>query len=235
MIPQLPQWMNIVFVLLCAYTLIMFFFSNGKAAKLTLVLVGWCILHSILALKGFYLNTSAVPPRFIFVLLPTTLAIIFGVLPKQREWLFERRGLHISTWIHIVRIPVEIILFYLFTYQLIPELMTFEGRNFDILAGITAPIIALLFFKKVLSPKGLLIWNIFGLGLILFILFNGILSSELPFQQFAFDQPNRAMMYFPYVLLPGIIVPIVIYTHITDIIVLRKLIVEKSKSVKAIS
>ena len=72
------------------------------------------------------------------------------------------------------------------------------------------------------SKKTLLVWNIIGLILVLFILFNGILSSELPFQQFGFEQPNRGINYFPFILLPATIVPIVIWTHLSDIIKLKK-------------
>jgi hypothetical protein len=63
-----------------------------------------------------------------------------------------------------------------------------------------------------------LAWNSIGLCFILFILFNGVLSAELPFQQFAFDQPNKAINYFPFILLPATIVPIVIWTHLSDIL-----------------
>lgn len=61
-----------------------------------------------------------------------------------------------------------------------------------------------------------------GLCLVSFILVNGVLSVETPFQQFAFGQPNRALAYFPFILLPAAIVPIVIFTHITDIIKIRR-------------
>lgn len=123
---------------------------------------------------------------------------------------------------HTVRLPVEIVLFGLFIYQMVPELMTFEGRNYDIIMGITAPIIGILLLKKRISKKALLIWNILGLFLVTFILVNGVLSAELPFQQFAFDQPNRGLNYFPFVLLPATIVPIVVWTHISDILILVK-------------
>jgi hypothetical protein len=63
---------------------------------------------------------------------------------------------------------------------------------------------------------------VIGVFFVCFILINGILSSELPFQQFAFEQPNRAVNFFPFILLPAVIVPIVIWTHITDIIKLSR-------------
>lgn len=99
--------------------------------------------------------------------------------------------------------------------------MTFKGRNFDIIMGITAPIVGLLLLIQKLNKKALLVWNYIGLVLILFILANGILSAELPFQQFGFEQPNRGINYFPFILLPATIVPIVIWTHLSDIIKLN--------------
>ena len=65
-------------------------------------------------------------------------------------------------------------------------------------------------------------WNIIGLILVLFIMIIGTLSADIPFQQFGFDQPNRGLQYFPFILLPALIVPLVIYAHITDIIKLKK-------------
>jgi hypothetical protein len=36
----------------------------------------------------------------------------------------------------------------------------------------------------------------------------------MPAQQLNFDQPNRAVLYFPYVWLPAIVVPIVLFSHL---------------------
>ena len=136
--------------------------------------------------------------------------------------MLNKRDVQLSTFLHSVRLPIEIILFELYLNKMIPQLMTFEGRNFDIVVGITAPIVGYLCLKKRISNTKLIIWNVIGVFFVCFILINGILSSELPFQQFAFEQPNRAVNFFPFILLPAVIVPIVIWTHITDIIKLSR-------------
>ncbi|MDA8571608.1 hypothetical protein N9K91_06910 [Schleiferiaceae bacterium] len=222
MIENLPNWIALTFIVTCLLTIGLFHFSNGKPKRLTLLIIIWSVIQSILAYIGFYQITDTIPPRFGLVLIPTTFLIIYGLLPRQQRWFLKQRETKISTFLHSVRLPVEIVLFGLFTHKMIPELMTFEGRNYDILMGITAPIIGYLFMVQKASKKTLLVWNIIGLILVLFILFNGILSSELPFQQFGFEQPNRGINYFPFVLLPATIVPIVIWTHLSDIIKLKK-------------
>jgi len=222
MIENLPAWIEILFVATCLTTIGLFHYSNGKPKRLTLIILLWSMAHSILAYTGFYQITDSMPPRFGLILIPMIIFVIYGILPKQQKWFLSKRNTNISTFLHSVRLPVEIVLYGLFINKMIPELMTFEGRNYDILMGITAPIIGILWLKNKIGKTSLLIWNYFGLALILFILFNGILSSELPFQQFGFEQPNRGINYFPFVLLPSTIVPIVIWMHLTDIIILRK-------------
>ena len=182
----------------------------------------WSIVHSILAYRGFYQDTTSMPPRFGLVLIPGVLFIILGLLPRHHTWLQIHRNPQLSMLLHTVRLPVEIVLWGLFMHQMVPQLMTFEGRNFDILMGITAPIIGALYYRKKIGKRALLAWNIIGLILVVFILVNGLLSAELPFQQFGFEQPNRALSYFPFVLLPALVVPVVIWTHLSDIILLRK-------------
>lgn len=222
MIAFLPDWINLLFLLCVGGTILMFYYANGKRFSILLGLLVWCVAQSILAFAGFYQNTDASPPRFLLILLPTTILMLAGLLPTFREGLLKDRNRTLSTFLHTVRIPVEIVLLYLFVHQMVPQLMTFEGRNFDIIAGLTAPVMGLLVLRKRAGNSLLLAWNFLSLGLVCFILLNGILSSELPFQQFGFEQPNRAVLYFPFVLLPTVIVPIVIYTHVTDIILLLR-------------
>lgn len=225
MITQLPFWISLLFIAITILAIALFYFSNGKPKVLTSIIVLWSIGHSLLAYAGFYQNMDATPPRFALVLLPTTIIILYSIMPNQRERFVNSRNTVVSTLLHVVRLPVEIVLLHLFLHGMIPELMTFEGRNFDILAGITAPIMAYLFIKKIVGNKTLLVWNVIATVLIFLILINGLLSAELPFQQFAFDQPNRAVAYFPFILLPATVVPLVIWTHIIDIIKLKRSLV----------
>jgi hypothetical protein len=95
--------------------------------------------------------------------------------------------------------------------------MTFEGRNFDIISGITAPIIYYFVFIKSKSQSLLLLWNFVCLGLLINIVANAILSLPYPFQQFAFDQPNIGLFYFPFIFLPACIVPLVLLSHLASI------------------
>ncbi len=128
------------------------------------------------------------------------------------------------TLLHTIRIPVEIVLYYVYLGGLIPALMTFEGYNFDVVSGITAPIIYyLVFVKKVLDKKTLLIWNFLALILLINILTIAILSAQTPFQKLAFEQPNIGVTYFPFVWLPAVIVPIVLFSHLSSIRQLLKL------------
>lgn len=118
----------------------------------------------------------------------------------------------------MVRIPVEIGLYWLFIHRVVPGIMTFEGRNFDILCGLTAPLVYYFgYIKNVLNRKILFAWNILSLLSLANIVSTAVLSAPFPIQQFAFDQPNIALLYFPFVWLPCCIVPIVLLSHLVAI------------------
>jgi len=65
MIPDFNNSINILFIGVTLATICLYYFSNGKAVRSTLLIITWSIVHSILAYKGFYQNVVATPPRFI--------------------------------------------------------------------------------------------------------------------------------------------------------------------------
>lgn len=118
--------------------------------------------------------------------------------------------------LHVLRLPVEIVLYQLYVQKSIPQLMTFEGWNFDIIMGLSAIVWLLyaIFVTEKLHKLAFLTWNFVGLALLANIVIIAILSSPLPIQQLAFEQPNVAVLSFPYSFLPSFVVPAVLMSHV---------------------
>lgn len=224
MIETVPGYVSVTFILTTFLTVGFLFYAIKQtvfetvAAKIVITAIAfWLIFTAVLALGGFYLNVGGFPPRFAFAPLPALLFIIFLFVFFRRNFI-ENLPLRILTLLQVVRIPVEIVLWWLFQNGLVPEIMTFEGRNFDILAGITAPVVFWLAFRNGKTNRPLLIgWNIACLILVTNIVTTAILSLPTSFQQFGIDQPNRGVLYFPYIWLPAIIVPIVLFSHFASL------------------
>lgn len=219
MIVGIHPFVPALFVGALLATLALFHLAVRRNWKITAGLALWGILQAAVASTGFYLVTDSVPPRFMLMIAPPLLTILIVFLTRRGKTFIDGLSLNWLTWLHVVRIPVEIVLFRLFLFGYVPQLMTFEGRNFDILSGLTAPVIAWLCFRggQVKYPKVLLVWNFLALGLLLNIVINAVLSAPFPFQQFAFDQPNRGVLYMPFNLLPALIVPVVLFSHLAAI------------------
>lgn len=185
----------------------------------------WAIIIAVLGFTGFYRLGDAMPLRFLFLVGPGIAAIIFLFISGRGKAFLEKVNIAELTLLQSVRLPVEIVLFQLYAASLVPEIMTFEGNNFDILTGISAPFIFYFaFYRKTLNPNWVLVWNFFGLMLLFTIMTIAILSLATPFQQFGLEQPNIGVTYFPFVWLPGIIVPAALFSHLVSI---RKLIAVK--------
>ncbi|MEO5562917.1 MAG: hypothetical protein ABIR18_05765 [Chitinophagaceae bacterium] len=214
---NVPLYVSIVIVLITLLT-IFFLYKATKSRVILGISIAWLIIHGIIGLSGFYTITSSIPPRFILLIAPPVAAIVLLFLLPAGRKLTSQFDSKWMTWLSVVRLPVEIVLLWLFLYKTIPQLMTFEGRNFDIFSGITAPFIAYFGYTKLKFNRSiLLLWNFICLALLLNIVINAIFAAPFPFQKFAFDQPNIAVLYFPFVWLPAFIVPAVLLSHLANI------------------
>ena len=228
MIQNLPLYITIVFVLTTVLALLIFHYamlnstsdnSVGNAKIILSILSFWLVIQAVISLNEFYArDTTSIPPRFAFAIIPPFITILILFLTKRGLVFIDNLPLLNITYLNIVRIPVEIVLYWLFLYKAVPRLMTFEGKNFDIISGITAPLIAYFGFAKgKLSNKIILFWNVIALLLLLNVLTIGILSAPLIFQAFSFLQPNIAVLHFPFVWLPSFIVPLIFFGHLVSI------------------
>ena len=172
------------------------------------------LLTGYLATTDFYRYSEAIPPRVVvFAVLPSMLFIglFFGVF----RGFIGKLPLKTLTLLHVVRIPVELVLLCLYKAGQVPVYMTFEGWNFDILSGITAVLVYFLAFRNGKVNRWLLtVWNLLALGLLANIVTIAVLSFRSPMQKLAFDQPNVGVTYLPFIWLPAIVVPAVLFSHI---------------------
>ncbi len=221
----LPFYLYAVFGIAVIAAVVLFYAATTHSGKVLLLFLAWIIVQSAIALTGFYTNTDVLPPRFLLLVLPPLLFTVLLFVTSRGRRMLDSLNVRLLVLLHIIRIPVEIVLFGLFLEKQVPELMTFSGRNFDIVAGITAPLVYYFgYVKNRLHRRVLLAWNIAGLALLLNIVIHAVLSVPTPFQQLAFDQPNIAILYFPFMLLPGLLVPLVLLCHL---VTLRSLLKRK--------
>ena len=223
---NLPIYISILFGLITLLTVGLFYKATNRSILSLVILLTWLVIQAVIALTNFYTVTDTIPPRFLLLVLPPILFIILLFATNKGRIFIDSLDIKALTLLHIVRVPVEIVLFRLFIYIMIPELMTFEGRNFDVISGISAPLIYYFgFVQKQLSNKIIIIWNVLCLMLLFNIVINAVFSAPFPFQKFAFDQPNIAILYFPFNWLPSCVVPIVLFSHI---VVIRQLLKVKT-------
>lgn len=171
MIQNLPTYISLTFGLTTIATLLLFFWviknsdvgRTGKGAiKIIFSLVVWLIVQAFLTLNKVYNSEiNYFPPKILlFGILPAVLAIILLFATRKGRQFVDSLPLKNLIYLNIVRVPVELVLFWLFLNKAVPELMTLEGRNFDIFSGITAPIIAYFGFSKNKISKNLILaWN----------------------------------------------------------------------------
>lgn len=219
---DIPTIAVVLFIAITLLTVAVLLYALKKILNFKQVLIvavsllAWAMLQAGLSLTHFYLAFASMPPRFFFAVIPPlfTLILIF-LLPSKK--LVLQLPLKALTLLHVVRIPVELFLWWLHKEGYVPRLMTFEGGNPDILSGITAIAVFIWAFRGEFKPRLLLIWNAITLMLLLNIVLRAALTVPYATQQFAFDQPNLAVLYFPFIWLPSIIVPIVLFCHVASI------------------
>lgn len=187
----------------------------------------WCGLLLLLAYNGFFTDFSHLPPRpLLAIIIPLPLVIVFSV-SKTGKTLLNLVPAHWLVYIQAFRIAVEILLWLAFTRNLLPKQMTFEGGNFDIATGILAIAAGYFIMKNKLNHRTLLIaFNSIGVILLLNILIIALLSMPTPIRYFMNEPSNTIVGQFPFILLPGVLVPIAYSFHILSF---RKLQLERGR------
>ena len=216
---MIVDFLAISFIGISVLSFVLFYIGTNKDKTILMFFSFWTVVVGTLSYVGFFKNTTLTPPRMLVVILPTVLYTIYFI----RKMEIKKMRINYLLAIHILRLPVELTLYELFLKGEIPVVMTFKGWNFDVFIGVSA---LLLLLYKLISKKGInktifLLWNYVGLVFLMIIVMTAIFALPSPIQQLAFDQPNKAILEFPYTLLPGLVVPIVFLSHVFCLKIIR--------------
>ncbi len=190
-------------------------FVLGYAAFVAL----WIGYVSGLAGTGFLADFSLPPKLVLFVVLPAFAIIAWFFTAKRFKDIIDGFPIAFTVYYQSFRIVVELLILGLYKEGLGPELVSFEGRNFDILAGLSAPIVGYLAYnRKVLSHKVVIVWNICCLLLLANIVFIFISLIVRPLL-WGFDSIPISLDFprLPYVYIAAAFMPTAVFMHLFSI------------------
>ncbi|MBS2015905.1 MAG: hypothetical protein JST00_23660 [Deltaproteobacteria bacterium] len=191
--------------------------SARMAGKGMAMLVAWLGASAALALTGALGDFEARPPR---LLLAVAASATFLVLTSRTTTFRALLAATPASWpvaLMTMRVPIELGLYGLYVEGRLPVHLTFEGRNFDVLVGATAPFVAWALGRGLLGRRGLLAWNVVSLGLLANVVGMAITSVPGPLHLAWPGVPNTVVATFPWVWLPTFLVPVALFGHVSSL------------------
>lgn len=207
--------------------------SNLQRRKKMLFYVGlgfccWLAFLALMANIGFFNDFQSIPPTIMVAVAPPIALTIVLLFSKKFAKVLNQIPEHWLIYIQAFRIPMELLLWLGYIGGFVPFQMTFEGLNYDILVGITAILAGFVFFGRGRYRHfEAIIWNISGITLLLNIFMLAVLSTPSPFRVFLNEPANVFVAQFPYIWIPGFIVPFALAIHLFSI---KQLIMKGPKS-----
>ena len=234
MLTDAPLAVGLVFIAIVVGMLVLVLWGAARAARRVgpgavqgvriagVGLVGWLALTGVLAERGFFEDFQSMPPRMLLgVGLPllTLLALTFS---RRVAPLLAALPPAWPVAAQTFRILVEIVLWRLAVAGAIPELLSFHGRNVDILVGLTAPVVAYACFVRRAWPARVAVWwNWAGIVILLNVVVLVQLSAPTPWRIFETDPPATFIADWPYIWLPAFLVPLAWLLHALSLRQLR--------------
>jgi hypothetical protein len=190
------------------------------------VVVGWVTLAILLARHGFWETHTddplTAPPRIAFgIVVPTVLGSLLVRNTTVRGWI-GRIPLHVLVGVQFYRV-VGVLFLIAYAQDDMPAEFALPAGIGDILVGLTAVVVAVLLLKQgeQRARFTVLAWCALGILDLVVAVIAGFLSAPSPIQQLALDDPNAAIVSYPFVVIPTFAVPLSIILHLYVISRLR--------------
>jgi hypothetical protein len=174
----------------------------------------------VLADRGVFLDWNATPPPFaLLVVAIVVLGVSIAFSP------LGTRLAHLPLWTLVAaqafRLPLEVAMHALVPRGIMPGQMSYSGRNFDVLTGAGAIVVAALVAAGVAGRRLVMAWNIAGLALLVNVVTVAILSTPV-FALFGPDRLNVFVFYPPFIWLPTVLVRAALAGHLVVFRALRR-------------
>jgi hypothetical protein len=177
----------------------------------------WLLVTALLGSSGSLSVWTARPPRIL--LLPLTAFATMIVVSRTRTAgrLVSRVPRHWPIAAQAFRVAVELAIFGLYLGGRAPVQMTFEGRNLDVLVGLSAPLVAWLVAAQRARSSVVVVWNLAGLTMLANVM--GTAATSIPGALYLdwSGPPFTALATFPVVWIPAFLAPAAVFLHITSL------------------
>jgi hypothetical protein len=234
MLSDVPVAISLLFVATVVGMLVLVLWGATRAARRVgpgaargvrlagVAMAGWLALAAALAERGFFEDFHALPPHMLLAIGPPLLAALALTASGRLDPLLAALPPSWPVGAQAFRIVVEIVLWRLAVAGVAPEIMTFTGRNVDILVGLTAPIVAYACFVRRAWPARVARWwNWAGILILLNVVVHAQLSAPTRFRLFETDPPTTFIGDLPYIWLPAFLVPLAWALHAVSLRQLR--------------
>ena len=210
MIPG-PVSLVVFFVCIVAGTAALF---GAKSKSLGVGVVAWLVATGLAGWFGLVRDFQRLPPPLFVLLFVAVLLTVTTALSRVGSRLVAEAGIAWLVGVQAFRIAVEVFLDWGHRVNLVPIQMTLEGRNWDIVTGVSAAAVAWLAAKRQAPRWLILLWNCVGLALLLNIVVIAILSMPTPLRRFHNQPANSFIAYFPFIWLPTFLVQLALFGHL---------------------
>ena len=179
------------------------------------IFLAYLVIPGLLAWRGVISRYDPLPAPALLLLLAVTLLTVAILLSPVGARLAAGLALGAVVAFQAFRIPVELLLHRMYTDGTVPVQMTYTGRNFDVVTGVSGLVLGLWLLSGRSVPRGVIWgWNILGLALLANIVSIAVLSTPVPFRRFLESPPHTLPSTFPYIWLPSFLVQVALGSHL---------------------
>jgi hypothetical protein len=197
--------------------------SDAAAARASLAVglaAAWMAATWLAARSGILRLWDRTPPPFgvlMLTIVALAVALAFSVVGR-------RLATHVPLWALVAvqgfRLPLEVAMHRMYERGIMPVEMSFSGRNFDVVTGASALVVAALVFAGRAGRRLVAAWNVLGLALLVNVVVVALLGTPR-FRYFG-DHLNVWITYPPFVWLPAVMVLAALAGHLVIFRALRQ-------------